>query len=426
MLDIVNESTAATRGRDGATSLARQVTEAARSIPYASLTPQDIKGELQAQPGLTDEGSGSSWTIHRRGFVYTLDVATCSVDDPADGAGPHDAGLFCADSGVPGIADGNPDDYKRVTVDITWTVRGGTKTVHQVAVVNNPGSAGGPSIKTLSLTSGLTSLITSNLLSVGLVAATSVPAASVAFSVDGVTTTPASGLSMLWNFSWAISPLVDGTHLVTAQAFDTQGLSGATRSITVTLNRFLPQAPTGLAGGHNGSLIDLEWLPNPERDIVGYRVFRGLPGLGATQVCPLTREVSCQDTSPPGGLLTYYAVADDLDAAGQHRDGLASLPLTVLTTNHPPNPPSSLSATSSDGATTLQWVAASPADPDGGGIAFYRIYRDGTAIADRYDRAGAAEVTYVDGRTGGTTHQYWIAAVDSQLGESSLVGPVTR
>jgi Tfp pilus assembly protein PilV len=429
VLDTANQASTAVRARDGASNLARQVTESARLIPYSTLTPQAVEAELQDLDGLSSEGGGAGWTLQRRGFAYTVSATACTVDDPADGMGVHDAGVYCSNTGAAGTADHNPDDYKRITADVTWALHGVNHTIHQVGVVNNPGSAVGPAVTNLSIVPPATPLIVSNLLGAALTATTSAPASSVAFSVDGVPSAAGTGLSMLWNYTWPISNLVDGTHLVTAQAFDTQGLSGATRSVTVKLNRFLPSAPTGLVGGRNGSVVDLEWLPNPELDIAGYRVFRQ-PLIGAPQlVCPLAAATACQDTSPPAGaLLTYFVVADDLDASGVYRDGLPSLPATVLSTNRPPNSPTLLTATQANGATTLSWTAAVPADPDfGDGVAFYRIYRDGIAFANRYDRTGAGtELSYVDGRTDGTSHQYWITAVDKQLAESPRLGPVTQ
>jgi hypothetical protein len=141
----------------------------------------------------------------------------------------------------------------------------------------------------------------------------------------------------------------------------------------------------------------------------------------------LTRATACQDTSPPSGTPSYYVVADDLDPSGDNRDGTASEPITVTTSNQAPNTPPELTATRSDGVTTLTWTAASPADPDGDSVAFYRVYRDGTAFADRYDRTGSgAELSYIDSHTDDTQHQYWVVAVDGQLAESNPVGPVTQ
>ncbi len=424
LVDMANRTTANTRARDAGTTLARQVTEAARSIPYAMLTPQTVEAELQSQPGLASRESGE-WTLERQNTIYTVAASVCAVDDPSDGTGPHDAGVYCDNSATGGTSDKNPDDYKRVTVDLTWTLKNREHNVHQVAVINHPGSAGGPSVKQLTILAPATPRILSAFPSVAFTATTSAPAATLTFSVDGAPTATATGPSLLWNFTWPIAELVDGTHLVTAQAFDRAGLSGATRAVTVTLNRFAPHAPSGLAGGRNGDVVELEWLPNPERDIAGYRAYRGLPGT-ATLVCGLTRKLSCQDDAPPDGPLTYFVVAVDVGADDEYRNGLPSTPVAVTTGNHAPNAPANLQASEANGEVTLSWDAPDPADEDGDAIAFYRIYRDGTTAGHRYDRTGSGiELSLVDGRTDGEPHEYWVTAVDGQLAESAPIGPVS-
>jgi hypothetical protein len=425
VLDVANATTATSRSRDVGTNVARQVTEAARSVPYYALTPQTIEDQLQEQPGLGST-SGDAWTLRRHDIDFTVQASVCAVDDPSDGTGPHDAGVYCADSAAAGTSDKNPDDYKRVTADLTWELKGREHHVHQVIVVNHPGSAGGPAVKTLTILAPASANVLSDLTGVGFSATTSSPASTVAFSVDGVATATANGSAMLWNFTWPISDLVDGTHLVTAQAFDTHGLSGATRSATVTLNRFVPIAVTGLAGGRNGSVVELEWLRNPERDVTGYRAYRGEPGLDQQLVCGLTRHTACRDETPPAGELRYFVVATDLSPTGEYRDGLPSDPITVLTVNHAPHPAQGLTASSDGDTTTLTWNASEPSDETHDAVAFYRIYRDGTGYADRYDRTGTStELTFADGRTNGETHEYWVTAVNSQLAESAPVGPVT-
>ncbi|HEX6391489.1 MAG TPA: Ig-like domain-containing protein [Solirubrobacteraceae bacterium] len=424
VLDMANAVTTKHRSRDVATNLARQLTEAARSIPYSALTPETVESELQEQPGLASTSAGP-WRIDRHRIRFAVSATVCAVDDPSDGTGPHDSGLYCADSGGTGNSDKNPDDYKRVTVDLTWTVKNREHKVHQVAVVNHPGSAGGPSVKALTIAPPGSAKVLTELAALGFTATTTGAATTLAFSVDGVTEATATGTGTAWTFSWPIAELSDGTHLVTAQAFDQQGLSGATRSVTVTLNRFVPFAPSGLAGGRNGSVVELEWLPNSERDIVGYRAFRASL-TGNVLVCPLTRETSCEDPAPPPGPLTYFVVATDLSPAGEYRDGLPSTSIDVLSASLPPHPPQNVQAVESADGVTLSWGAPLPADEDHGAVAFYRIYRDGTSRADRYDRTGtASELSLVDGRTDGTPHQYWVTAVDSNLAESAPVGPVT-
>jgi fibronectin type 3 domain-containing protein len=100
--------------------------------------------------------------------------------------------------------------------------------------------------------------------------------------------------------------------------------------------------------------------------------------------------------------------------------------LTVTTANTAPNAPTGLLASSNNGNTVLAWTAPSPADGDGDAIAFYRVYRDGQAIANRYDTAPGSATSYTDTATGGITHTYRVTAVDAQLAESPAAGPVTR
>jgi hypothetical protein len=54
-------------------------------------------------------------------------------------------------------------------------------------------------------------------------------------------------------------------------------------------------------------------------------------------------------------------------------------------------------------------------------VQFYRVYRDGTAIANRYDVTGTT--SYVDAPGG--SHSYWVTAVDDNFRESPATGPVS-
>jgi fibronectin type 3 domain-containing protein len=198
----------------------------------------------------------------------------------------------------------------------------------------------------------------------------------------------------------------------------------------MTLNRSIPRKPTGVNAGRNNQVVEIAWQANPEHDILGYQVYRRLTSGGAaTLVCPLTQQTSCQDQSPPNqATLYYYVVALDRDTTGSQRLGALGAEATVTQTDQPPFRPTNLLASTSNGTTILRWTAASPVDPDNGDtLGFYRIYRDGSAYANRYDRTGTgADLTYTDTQTGGVPHTYYITAVDSQLAESPLLGPVTK
>src|SRR3989442_187779 len=92
LLDGANATTVRTKTREAGTNLVREVLERAHAIPYAHLTSQELVALLQAQSGLGDADlSAGGWQIKRRNVVYTLSASVCSMDDPADGTGPHGA-----------------------------------------------------------------------------------------------------------------------------------------------------------------------------------------------------------------------------------------------------------------------------------------------------------------------------------------------
>ena len=130
--------------RDGATSLARELIEASRAVPYPDLQATTVAGQLQAQPGLGDATAAARWHVVRRNIEYTVTSTLCSVDAGKDGYGDHGGDSFCSDSTTTGTADTNPDDYKRVAVDVSWSSNGRTVNVRQEAVINDPGSAFAP------------------------------------------------------------------------------------------------------------------------------------------------------------------------------------------------------------------------------------------------------------------------------------------
>jgi hypothetical protein len=270
--------------------------------------------------------------------------------------------------------------------------------------------------------------------------------ASVTWFVDGTaqsTSSNSGGSDTSWWFDWALGSVntavggkpnagevLDGSYVIAAKAFDSYGQAGSQKARTVTLDRRVPYAPTGFAGGRNAGVVEFEWAPNKERDLAGYRVYRA-PTEGGNEVCALTSATNCQDTNPPtSGTLHYYAVAVERDPVTNALvEGDKSTTIAVTSSNDKPFPPSNLSLTTSGGSTTLTW-SASPGDPNqllqGDKVDYYRIYRDGTAFVNRYDRTGDGSVlTWTDTQTGGTTHSYRVVAVDTQLAESTMIGPVS-
>lgn len=432
MMDTAQKRTRTANDRQTATSLARDVLEAIRGVSYREVVDNAaLIARLQIEPGLEGNGSLTKWQIQREETAYSVSVDVCTLDDPADGSGTRTAGGYCSDVGPAGTEDGNPADYKRVTVVVSWNGGSGAGRVEQASLVTSRGGGDAPAISSLVMTSPTATPITSSsTLTASFALETSVEPDSVVWLVDGVQEGVASGTGTEFTFQWAL-PSLDGAYEVKAQAYDEAAVSGETKSLTIVLNRYSPAAPTGFNAGRNGSVVEAEWTANAERDITGYRVYRrsGATGSG-TLACSTTTETSCIDASPPnnpGGTLLYWVVALDRSPAGALREGAASSSVNVNIENRPPNAPTDLAlAPDEDGRLVLSWTPASPTDEDSGdGAAFYRIYRGGTTVGDRYDRTGSGTASsYVDTDPGAGTASYWITAVDTHLQESALVGPV--
>ncbi|MTD42987.1 prepilin-type N-terminal cleavage/methylation domain-containing protein [Conexibacter sp. W3-3-2] len=340
--------------------------------------------------------------------------------------------LICPGAGT----DAMPSDYKRVVVLVRWATGGGSRYALQATTIANPGMAAAPSVTALNAAG---SVPVTSATSLGFNATTSSAAASAAWYIDGTAKGNAAGAGTAWTFTWPLGTVssgstpnadevLDGTYLVGAKSFDKFGQFSTARQLTVTVNRRAPYAPRQLDAGRNGAVVDLEWRPNAERDVEGYRVYRR-PAVGApVLVCGPVTTTTCQDTAPPAlPTLSYYVAALDRTTGGAVREGAASADAVVVTGNRAPNPPTGLTLSVSAGNRVLSWTAPAVADPDlGDSIAYYRIYRDGALVADRYDRtATGTELTYTDTQSGGVAHSYRITAVDQYMAESTIVGPVS-
>jgi prepilin-type N-terminal cleavage/methylation domain-containing protein len=442
ILNASSRASATTRQRDAASNVARELIEAARSIPYDRVSEPGVNTALQAIPGLED-APASGYTLTRNGMSYTIDIDVCIMDDPKDGGGPRSATeTFCATSAAPGTQDKNPEDYKRITTTVRWQRDGVDRQVVQTGIINNPGSASGPAIRSI-VPRGGTTITNAAITQVLVDVTTSSKPAAINWLLDGSVKQPppvqqgTSGLN--WMFTWDIGPTesgtLDGDYILSAEAFNQYGVSGPGRQETVILNRRQPFKPRRVTGGRTiFGTVEIEWDANSERDIIGYEV-RRMDATGPTVVCPLVDqrlETTCADPAPPAtDPLEYRVYAYDRDPAGVQRQGDESDARTVTAGNQAPNPPTDLAGTrNADDSVTLTWSRPAPEDPDGppDGVEFYRIYRDGQALGNRYERwfDNAPNVTWQDIQTNGLQHTYSVTAVDTQHLESAFLGPVTK
>src|SRR4051794_817921 len=351
LTDSAAKTTTATKAREGGVNLGREVLEDAGGIAYSQLSPSTLVPTLQALPGLASTSGSGSWTVKRRtpsgsgaGFTYTIDAQMCSIDDSSDGVGARAGITWCDTPPAGGTADSQPEDFKRVAVTVSWTLAGQTHSVQQTAMLAKNGAPDLPIINTLVLTNPSVSnpsnpTIATTATTATFSATATSTAQSVQYSVDGVNIGNATLSGGNWTFTLSLAGWTDGAYQIGARALNAAGVPGPTRTLTLTLARSQPAAPSGLVGGRNavtknGSIVqvaELDWLPNAERNVLGYRVYRP----GGALACPgsastLDLTSSCIDFAPVNG--TYSVVAVYRDAGGTVREGPAStrtvVPLT--------------------------------------------------------------------------------------------------
>ena len=327
LVDTSEQATAASRAREGATNLAREVVEHARSVQYNQITDAGLPAKIQAVPGL-DDAPGGSWQVVRRNFTYTIATSVCAIDDPRDGLGDHSGGGFCA--GPSGTDDGGPQDFKQVTADVSWTQNGTAKSVRRTSLITTNGTADAPMTRNLvavtpTFADPSRPLVTSTgVTSVTFEAEASASATRVIWSVDGVDKGNATLVSGKWRFTLPIpsstTAMTDGDYEIGTRAVDTTGAEGPTLMISLRLLRTVPTAPPGLNIGNNkvrvsGSTIEaveLEWQQNSERNVRGYRVYRP----NGTMACPtpstaIDKTPSCVDTNPVYGTYSVKPIYEN-------------------------------------------------------------------------------------------------------------------
>jgi type II secretory pathway pseudopilin PulG len=459
LLDASVKASASTRAREGATSLAREIIEDARTIPYAQIIPTSIESQLQAMNGLTNATPGSGWHIERRGFSYTVAVKECAIDDPKDGLAKTHGSTFCEGQQewkAGEAVDTAPENLKRITAEVSWSFKGRTSTVKQVSTLTAAGQAIGLLASKLELTGPAgflgtaTTPVVTDKETKALTFSVSFPegTSAIDWSLEGAKQeelTPASKATSL-TFSWPINeppahPYVsDGTYQVAAQAVDATGVIGPPISIPVRLIRGVPLAPGGIVGGFNTvfknglptEVAEFQWKANAERNVIGYRVY----GPAKELICPfespeaLSTTTSCIDfhllaTKPSER--SYTVVALYRNAGEEVKESPAGSITIKRAESTAPNAPTNLvPKKNADGSVTLKWKASEP--KIGVELSFYRIYRGSTNYTSRYDETPAecpkGECSYTDTEAT-TTHEYWVTAVSSHLTESTPpLGPV--
>jgi prepilin-type N-terminal cleavage/methylation domain-containing protein len=401
---------------------------------------------------------------------------------PSDPAAPG----YCSGQ-TAGTADANPDDFRRMDVTITWSVAGRDYSLRDTTLIINPSGGIGPTVKSLCrVNTGNEAACPGTPISGPVTSGTSMSFLALTSAADTTTWTvddgsppvdvsssnPSAPAGTAWNFTWNLGTAtvptsyacgmnvnwtLDGNYIVTAQGISGIGANavpGPLKPYTATINRTEPYKVCGMDGGYDGrhgagashvDAADLEWSQNQERDVVGYRLYR-VNGDGSSNLicdtttitaypfvssgCVCTSQNACLDVNPKNtnSTVAYRVTAIDRDPITSNlRESTVATQSVLGVDQGSNNPPGNLPAvtkTVSAGTVTLSWPAAT--DPDGDPIRFYRIYRDGMAYADRYDRVDGTVLSYTDPDPNPVGNTYYVTAVDSHFSESDptqAVGP---
>jgi Tfp pilus assembly protein PilV len=451
-LNVALHSSSDVREREQGVSLARQVIEDARSIPYSQLSSSNLVSTLQGFPGLANTGSGSTWTVSRptsNGYPYTI-TASLSFLSSSGWSSQNTTGTY----------------IKQVTVTVSWnSFQGASHSYTETTLVSQAGQDPGLQASQLQLATPpwgdariqgtqFAPVVTSTgITSLDFTVNAPVGTQAIVWTLNGNKqsawngSAPSSGTTWTSN-PWSLSGLSDGNYTIGAAAEDANGVDGPAITIPVRLIRNVPSAPSVTAYGFNsnlpgtsGTVAEIQWSANPELNVVGYRVYHGSTLICQTSLttanasCGVggnsawcTSSTSCVDLNPGSTTsnLGYTVTALYYDASNTLREGNDTAVLMASGAPTPPPPPTFPSvSTLLDNTADVTWIPPVGGTP----VSFYRIYRDGTNYANRYDTVPASSCTSVctyHDVNRAEAHSYYVTAVGgttpgSDMAESTLI-----
>jgi chitodextrinase len=224
------------------------------------------------------------------------------------------------------------------------------------------------------------------------------------------TTLVGSDTSSPYSFNWDSSKVANGSHLITARAYDAAGNVGSDSNTVTAKNGDIqaPGTPTGLsAAAQSYNSVKLTWKASTDNTgVTGYTVYRdSVPVATVGNVTTYTDNNLSANTS-------YSYQLQAMDAAG-NKSGM-STKVTAKTQNvadsTAPSTPTGLSAqTVSSTQVNLTWTAAT----DNIGVTGYDVYRS-TGPGSAQKVGTTATNSYGDSNlTAGTSYSYHVVAKDA-------------
>jgi chitodextrinase len=205
-----------------------------------------------------------------------------------------------------------------------------------------------------------------------------------------------------------LAPFTTYVYTVTAVAEDGDESAPSASAAVTTPDVSGPTVPEDLSATAVGTQrIDLTWSPSSddESGILGYRVFRGGGEIAVTE------GTIFQDSELAPGTTYEYRVSAINGA--ELESGLSDPASATTLDGSGPSVPTGLEATPvSTESIALAW---SPSTDSESGIAYYRLFRDGSEIAS------PAGTEFLDtGLSSGTAYEYRVSAVNGDGLESDL------
>lgn len=374
---------------------------------------------VQLDPSINVDGIANI-TAGEKMVAKALQQYGAYAVDCAGSTGPGGMGYYFEDPREEGVADPYPGvgfawDYFGMD-HIPWK----SLKVLNASVTQPPNN--NPVPPSVSMTSPANGATVSGVVTVSANASDSVGISNVQFKLDGanlgspITTAP-------YSYSWTTSSTSSGTHVLTATATDTAGLSSTTSNTTVTVSNadvVPPSAPTALtATAASSARINLAWHASTDSvGVTGYKIYRNG---GATPLATVSGStLTYADVQVSAGATYSYQVSA-VDAAGNEsaKSATASASTPAAADTTPPTVPTGLKSTSvTASSVSLSWTGST--DSGGSGLAGYHVYRNGVLIAS------PSSTTYNDtGLAAGTSYTYSVSAYDNAANGSFASTPLT-
>jgi fibronectin type 3 domain-containing protein len=307
------------------------------------------------------------------------------------------------------------------------TVSGGATYGYRVEAVDGAGNKSAQSsvlnittpdigAPTISISAPANNATVSGTITISASASDDVGVSRVEFSVNG--STKLTDNSSPYNYSLDTKTLTNGTHTISAKAFDAAGNSSVA-TITINVNNpdvTPPNAPIGLAATPtNPTTINLSWSPasdtgSNQTGVSKYNVLRNGVVIAQTVATTYTDSNRTSDT------MYIYAV-QAVDGASNTSANSSSV--TVKTPAAPdataPATPGNFKVVStSTSQVILSWNIST--DTGGSGLAGYNIYRNGAKL----NNSLVSATSYGDSTVASSsTYSYQVEAVDGAGNKSS-------